>query len=133
MVVEEAKIQELLERLKDAMQYGHPQFYERLVTMAELHSRKNHDYAGDKDPLSNLRSSERLGLPPWMGVMVRLQDKWSRMENFVKQGTLKVKDESVIDTALDNSVYSILFTILYEESQKEEKTAREEMDPIKYD
>ena len=107
MNFEEAKMKDLLGRLEKAMKYGHPKFYERLVAMAELHSRKNHDYAGDKDPLSNLRSSAKLGLPPWMGVMVRLQDKWSRMENFVKQGTLQVKDESVIDTALDNSVYSI--------------------------
>lgn len=123
MGVEASKVEALLARLKDAMQYGHPMFYEMLVEMAELHSRKNHDYAGDKDPLSNLRSCERLGLEPWMGVLVRLQDKWSRLENFVERRELKVKDESVVDTALDNSVYSLLFCILYKEAQREKAEA----------
>ena len=118
MAVDASEIDGFLARLGEAMKNGHPMFYEMLVDMAELHSRKNHDYAGDKDPLSNLRSCERLGLEPWMGVLVRLQDKWSRLENFVQQRQLKVKDESVIDTALDNAVYSLLFCVLYKETQK---------------
>ncbi len=100
--------------------YGHPRFYEILEQMKELHSRKNHDYAGTSDPLKNLRACERLELPPFMGVMVRLQDKWSRLEEFVKSGTLMVKGESVIDTLMDNAVYSVLAIILYEEQQKQE-------------
>lgn len=100
--------------------FGHPQFYEILKQMEELHSRKNHDYAGTSDPLKNLRACERLKLKPFMGVMVRLQDKWSRLEEFVKSGKLMVKNESVIDTLMDNAVYSVLAIILYEEQQKEE-------------
>lgn len=100
--------------------YGHPRFYEMLEAMAELHSRKNHDYAGTSDPLKNLRACKRLELDPFMGVMVRLQDKWSRLEEFVKSGTLMVKNESVKDTLMDNAVYSILAIILYEEQEKEE-------------
>ncbi len=98
---------------------GHPDFYKLLEQMAALHSRKNHDYAGTKDPLKNLRSCERLNLKPFMGVMVRLQDKWSRLEEFVNSGQLMVKDESVIDTLMDNAVYSLLAIILYQEQQKE--------------
>jgi hypothetical protein len=101
-------------------QYGHPRFYEVLKAMAELHSRKNHDYAGTSDPLKNLRACERLELKPFLGVMVRLQDKWSRLEEFVKSGKLMVKGESVKDTLMDNAVYSILAIILYEEQEKED-------------
>ena len=100
--------------------FGHPRFYEILKQMEELHSRKNHDYAGTSDPLKNLRACERLELKPFMGVMVRLQDKWSRLEEFVKSGKLMVKNESVIDTLMDNAVYSVLAIILYEEQQKGE-------------
>ena len=101
--------------------HGHPRFYEILEQMKELHSRKNHDYAGTADPLKNLRACKRLELEPFMGVMVRLQDKWSRLEEFVKSGQLMVKNESVIDTLMDSAVYSVLAIILYEEQQKEEE------------
>lgn len=113
------KKQEQVEQIPNK-QFGHPRFYEILEQMKELHSRKNHDYAGTSDPLKNLRACERLKLKPFMGVMVRLQDKWSRLEEFVKSGTLMVKNESVIDTLMDNAVYSVLAIILYEEQQKEE-------------
>jgi len=98
--------------------FGHPRFYEILEDMGELHSKKNHDYAGTSDPLKNLRACTRLDLEPFMGVMVRLQDKWSRLEEFVKSGKLMVKGESVKDTLMDNAVYSILAIILYEEQEK---------------
>jgi len=100
--------------------HGHPKFYEFLMQMAEVHSRKNHDYAGDADPLKNLRSAERIGLAPFVGVLVRLQDKWSRLEQFQKSGTLLVKDESVIDTLIDNANYSILAAILLLEAKADE-------------
>lgn len=98
--------------------YGHPRFYEILDQMKDLHSRKNHDYAGTSDPLKNLRACERLGIDPFMGVLVRLQDKSSRIEEFARSGTLEVKSESVIDTLLDNAVYSILAIVLFEEQQE---------------
>lgn len=100
-------------------QFGHPKFYEMLEQMADLHSRKNHDYAGDSDPLKNLKACTRLNLEPFMGVMVRLQDKWSRLEEFVKSGELMVKGESVKDTLMDNAVYSLLAIIIYEDNQQD--------------
>lgn len=98
-------------------QYGHPEFYKLLEQMAALHSRKNHDYAGTKDPLRNLKSSARLGLDPVTGVLVRLQDKMSRLESFAQQGELLVKDESVEDTLMDLAVYSLLGIILRREAK----------------
>jgi len=105
--------------------WGHPDFYKLLEQMADLHSRKNHDYAGESDPLKNLRACERLNLKPFLGVLVRLQDKWSRLEEFVNSGQLMVKNESVIDTLMDNAVYSLLAIILYKEQQKGEEQQEE--------
>jgi len=95
--------------------YGHPGFYELLEHMADVHSRKNHDYAGEGDPLANFRLSLLCGVEPWVGAFVRITDKWSRIANFIKQGTLKVSSETVEDTLLDLSVYSLLAILLYRE------------------
>lgn len=104
--------------------HGHPRFYELLREMADLHNRKNHDYAGD-DPLSNLRSTEEIGIPAWKGVLVRLMDKWARLKTFAKKGSYKVKDESLMDTLMDNAVYSLLCIIIYEETIGAKKPSTE--------
>ena len=73
---------------------------------------KNHDYAGTNDPFRNFR---RFGL---LGILVRLGDKLARLESFVENGELKVKDESVRDTILFPYLvnYSILFQGYLKES-----------------
>ncbi len=82
----------------------------------ELMVRKNHDYAGsNKDPLRNLKMCEACGLPGWQGVVVRLTDKMSRLQSFMRQGEMHVKDESAIDTFNDTGIYSILGRMLYED------------------
>lgn len=96
--------------------FGHPGFYKLLDEMAELHSRKNHDYAGTSDPLKNLRRSQSIGIDPFTGVMIRLQDKWSRLEQFMQSGIMQVSNESVEDTLIDNAVYSLLAIILKREA-----------------
>ena len=98
--------------------HGHPGFYKLLEKMAKMHNAKNHDYARDDDPLSNLRACKSLGIQPFVGVMVRLQDKWDRIISFITKGELKVKSESVKDTLMDNAVYSLLAIILLEEDEK---------------
>lgn len=107
--------------MTEQKKWGHPEFYKLLEQMADLHSRKNHDYAGEKDPLKNLRACERLNLEPFLGVLVRLQDKWSRLEEFIISKQLMVKNESVVDTLMDNAVYSLLAIILYQEQLKEKE------------
>lgn len=105
----------LVKRLLELEFHGSPAFYELLGDMAELHSRKNHDYAGSGDPLRNFYKSREQGVEPWRGVMIRLSDKWSRLESFCRQNELEVKDESIEDTLMDNAVYSLLAIILRRE------------------
>lgn len=99
---------------------GHPRFYEILESLMDLHSAKNHDYSGGKgsSPLSNLKECEDMGIPSWIGVGVRLSDKWSRFKNFCKNRRLEVKDESIKETLMDMAVYSVLAIILLEEGEK---------------
>jgi hypothetical protein len=56
-----------------------PAFLKLLDEIREMHDSKSHDYAGD-DPMSNLRMCESMGIPAWKGVLVRLTDKWSRLQ-----------------------------------------------------
>lgn len=99
--------------------FGHPRFHQLLEEIGELHNRKNADYAGGHDPLANLRGSERLGIEAWKGVLVRLGDKFDRINNLaLRNGVAEVKDESIIDTLMDNAVYSLLCIILYEERKQ---------------
>jgi len=101
--------------------HGHPRFYELLQEMADLHSRKNHDYSGNENPLKNLRECEEIGVPAWKGILVRLIDKWGRLKTYARTGTFEVKDESVKDTLMDNAVYSLLCIIILEETKKKEQ------------
>lgn len=80
--------------------------------MADTHDKKNHDYAGG-NYLSDLIASNRMGIPAWKNALLRMQQKMSRLESFAKQGTLKVKDETIIDTLEDLAVYSVIAAILY--------------------
>lgn len=100
--------------------HGHPRFYELLDELAELHSRKNHDYSGD-DPLANLKMTEAAGIAAWVGVVVRLTDKMSRLLSFAKKRTLLVQDEGIVDTLKDMAIYALLGIVLFEEREKREK------------
>ena len=95
--------------------HGHPRFYELLDQAKQLHSAKNHDYAGDKDPLANFNASLELGVEPWLGCAVRMTDKWQRFTNFVRSGELKVKSESIKDTLIDLTVYCLIEIVLIED------------------
>ena len=69
---------------------------------------KGHDYSGGKgDTFKNIRMCEHiLGIPPEIGILIRLNDKFSRMGTLIISewrdgGKAAVKDESVEDTILD--------------------------------
>lgn len=99
--------------------HGHPRFYELLDEMKRIHNMKNADYSAGEDPLSNFRIIERMGIPAWMGIVVRLTDKLSRIMQLTRK-TLEgreaaVKDETIKDTLLDAANYSLLCIVLYEE------------------
>ena len=94
--------------------HGDPRFYQLLEEIADLHSRKNHDYAKTAEPLSNFNRAAALGVEPWRGVLVRMSDKWSRIEQLSSGKT--AKNESLRDSLVDMAVYSLLCVLLYEDA-----------------
>jgi hypothetical protein len=73
---------------------------------------KGQDYSGLRDALSNLK---RFGL---FGIIVRLSDKFSRLEQLAQSGEAMVKDESMTDTLRDIRNYSFLAQIFLEGKDK---------------
>jgi hypothetical protein len=88
-----------------------------LSRMGELHHRKSLDYGTGQDPLANLRASGELGVPPWVGCLVRCRDKLSRIESLLAKGEEQraVRDESLEDTMLDMANYLLLAVVLRDE------------------
>lgn len=87
-----------------------------LQQMAETHNRKQQDYGAKGDEYANCRSAEDFGVPSWVGVAIRMQDKMKRIQNFAKKGVLM--NESIEDAFLDLAVYSVIGLVLYREGKK---------------
>jgi len=108
--------------------HGHPKFYELLEEIKHLHSNKNADYAEPDNPLSNFKACEKIKIPcphckeliripAWIGVLVRMQDKWDRIIHLIAKEP-SVVGEGIIDTLKDNSVYSLIDIVLFLEEQE---------------
>ena len=93
--------------------FSDARFKELALSLIELHDKKGRDYGSDEDPLQNLRASVNLGIHPWIGCLIRMNDKIFRLNRFAKKSSLK--NESAIDSLRDIAVYSLLATILLEE------------------
>ena len=75
----------------------------------DLMHKKNADYSGGaEDPFANFRGSEQFGIAPELGIIVRIGDKFKRIEAFIKTGDLAVKEESVRDCCVDAINYVVL-------------------------
>jgi hypothetical protein len=92
---------------------GDPRFHELLDEIGRLHDKKQQDYGTDVDPFANVRASEEFGVAPWIGSLVRMNDKVTRLKSFARKGTLA--NESVEDSLLDIAVYALIGLILYRE------------------
>ncbi len=92
---------------------GDPRFHALLDEIKELHDRKQKDYGKDLDPFANVRSSEDFGVLPWIGALIRANDKMTRLQSFAVKGELE--NESAEDSMLDLAVYALIALILYRE------------------
>ena len=79
-------------------------------TAAALRARKAHDYSPGEDSLASLKACELLGIcTASQGILIRMQDKLSRLSALAEKKAGVVKEESVTDTVLDLINYSVLF------------------------
>lgn len=74
-----------------------------LQQMHDTYIKKNHDY-GD----SFSRSFKKYGL---VAAMVRMEDKWNRLDNMASGAEQKVADETIRDTLLDLAGYCVMTTM----------------------
>lgn len=83
-------------------------------TARALMRKKQSDYAREDDPLFNFR---RHGLK---GMVVRMDDKMCRIDNFVDKGVFAVEDEGVEDWCEDMINYAVL-TLFFVREEKAKK------------
>ena len=94
------------------------EFDDALDELKMLHDAKNHDYATEENPYKNLEKVSAIGIEPWRGIVIRLMDKFSRLEEYCVKGELAIKSEGIQDTFADIAVYSILARILFRKEQE---------------
>lgn len=75
--------------------------------MADLYEKKNADY-GD----SYSKSIKKYGA---VAGLVRLSDKFNRLENLMLNGECEITDESIKDTLIDLANYAIMLYMEVEE------------------
>ena len=95
------------------------EFDDALDELEMLHDAKNHDYATAENPYKNLEGVERIGIEAWRGIVIRLMDKFERVEQYCTNGELAIKSEGMEDTFKDIAVYSTLAMILFRKEQKQ--------------
>ena len=94
------------------------EFYGLIQRMIDIHDAKRKDYAPGEDRFKNFRQSESMGVPAWVGALIRTGDKWSRIVNLTHRlittgGGPAVKDESIEDTLMDLAIYALIVIELY--------------------
>ena len=107
------------------------EFDDALDELKMLHDAKNHDYATAENPYKNLEGVERIGIEAWRGIVIRLMDKFERVEQYCTNGELAIKSEGMEDTFKDIAVYSTLAMILFRKEQERTIAERFDLEPAK--
>jgi hypothetical protein len=94
-------------------------YLQLLEQMKELHIKKNAGYAGldNPDAWANFRMSTAFGVPPFLGCLVRMSDKYIRVTNLVKSADNEQVGESIKDTLMDLAAYALIAVCLLEEKE----------------
>jgi len=96
-----------------------------LGQMAGIRASKNKDYANEVDSLANFRMVEGMGVPAWVGIAVRLGDKYARVVEQARKViagedlTFSVATEGFEDTCVDGANYFLLMAVAFEEWRRQ--------------
>ena len=101
------------------------EFDDELDALKMLHDAKNADYSTLENPYKNLQATERIGVEAWKGIVIRLMDKFSRLEEFCVKSELAITSEGIEDTFKDIAVYSTLAMILFRKAQEKNQELTE--------
>jgi hypothetical protein len=97
---------------------GHPEYLSLLRELRDLHCKKSADYGRGHDPFANMRASQAFGIAPWIGAMIRANDKMHRIQSFLQNGSLA--NESVEDSLKDLTAYALIALALFREHRPTE-------------
>lgn len=117
VISEEDYTQELLRQGNKPK--GDARFHRVLAEVGRLHDSKQADYGSEEstytkhDPFANVRGSSEWGVPPWVGAMIRANDKVRRLQKLARTGALT--NESARDSFLDLATYALIGLVLWEE------------------
>ena len=87
-----------------------------LHTCKEVMADRSNDYATDVDAFRNLNASKFLGVDPCVGILIRIQDKISRLSQVAQGKTLQ--SERAMDSVVDIINYAILLGAMIEENKE---------------
>ena len=95
-------------------------FFDYLRRMWLTHLGKNAGYSGfqSDDSFGNFRQAEDMGVSAFIGCLVRMGDKWSRIKSLVKKTSNEQVGESIDDTLMDLANYAIIALCLRNETTK---------------
>ena len=108
------QFKQLLDQIRDQKRY-----LALVDSIDDLFDRKNAGYAGQENPdaWANFRLAEAIGISASTGVLVRISDKFSRLQSLTRDPGNDRVGESKRDTALDQAVYSLIYICLLEEEE----------------
>jgi hypothetical protein len=90
-------------------------FIALLEVMKDIHIRKNAGYGGKDDPWKNFRMAVGFGVPASIGCLIRLSDKFARVQSLIADPANDKVGEAVTDTLIDLANYAIIAICLLEE------------------
>jgi len=95
-------------------------YLDLLDKMKDLHIRKSAGYAGQNNPdaWANFRMSEGFGVSAFLGCLIRITDKFIRIQNLVKNPKNDMVGESVRDTLFDLASYALIAICLWDEIEE---------------
>lgn len=95
---------------------GNPEFERVVDEVLAMHRRKGADYGTSDDFFANVSASQNWGIDPWIGAMMRANDKIVRLQAYAQGSTLQ--NEGVEDSLLDIATYTIIALCLLRRQTK---------------
>lgn len=101
---------------------GDKNYLELLEKMKVLHEKKNKGYSGDsEDRWANFRMAEDFGVSAVLGCLVRMSDKFIRIQNLIKNPKNEQVGEAITDTLMDLASYALIAICLLNEKYQQLK------------
>ena len=101
----------------------HKEYFDLIKHIIVTFKKKNNDYAGSdaQDFMKNFARCKNFGIDMVSGIVTRMSDKITRMENLFRLRDQQVKDESLEDTILDLANYCLICVIAMRRKSNGEK------------